>query len=130
MTRTEEQILSKAPFEVTLGEKQYQVKILGIKAQREWRASLNAELTPLIESFRRDATNATMVAGLTGALLDFPEKIEKLFFSYASNLPKEEIMENATEEQLARAFSSVMTIAFPFLGQLGMVTKLVRTQNQ
>ena len=35
--RTEDQILSKAPIEVTFGAKKYQIPVLTIKAQREWR---------------------------------------------------------------------------------------------
>ena len=129
MTRTEEEILAKAPFTVKLGDQDYPIKPLNIKAQREWRQKLSTELSPIVDSFNRESTKKTMIAGLTGALLDFPEKLADLVFSYAPDLPKEKILEEATEEQIAKAFSSVMSIAFPFLGQLGMVTQLVRTQK-
>lgn len=127
MKRTEEQILSKAPIELTFGEKKYQVKPLPILKQREWRARLSSDLKDIVSAFeRKDASSAALADGLTRALLDFPEKLAELVFSYDPSLPREQILAEATEEQIALAFSAIMAVAFPFLAQLGQVTGLMR----
>ena len=127
MKRTEEQILSKAPIEVTFGEKKYQIKPLTILRQRQWRSKLSEDLKDIVSSFeRKDASSAALATGLTKALLEFPEKLAELVFSYDPSLPKEQILDEATEEQIALAFSAIMAVAFPFLAQLGQVTGLMR----
>jgi hypothetical protein len=70
-----------------------------------------------------------MLNGLAGALVEFPEKLADLVFAYGTELPKDEILEKATEEQIAAAFSAIMVVAFPFLAQLGLVTQLVRATS-
>jgi hypothetical protein len=124
--RTEDDILSRAPITTKLGDKDYSIPLLAVMAQREWRKNLFAELVPLLDSFKSKADGQSMQTGLTAALLNFPEKLCDLVFAYAPTLPKEEILANATEEQIASAFSAIMGVAFPFLPQLGMVTNLLR----
>jgi hypothetical protein len=125
--RTEDDILSRAPVVVKLGGKDYSIPLLAVMAQREWRQRLFAELAPLLEAFNFSVDGKSMATGLTAALLKFPEKLCDMIFAYAPDLPKEEILEKATEEQIASAFSSIMGVAFPFLPQLGMVTQLLRS---
>jgi hypothetical protein len=124
--RTEDDILSRAPIVVKLGDKEYSIPLLAVMAQREWRKKLFAELAPLLEAFNFTVDGKSMASGLTAALLNFPDKLCDLVFAYAPDLPKEEILEKATEEQIASAFSAVMAVAFPFIPQLGMVTNLLR----
>ena len=124
--RTEDDILSRAPITTKLGDKDYSIPLLAVMAQREWRKNLFAELVPLLDSFKSKADGQSIQTGLTAALLNFPEKLCDLVFAYAPALPKEEILEHATEEQIASAFSAIMGVAFPFLPQLGMVTNLLR----
>jgi hypothetical protein len=126
--RTEDQIISKSPLKVILGEKDYFIKPLTILKQREWRTKLNEEMAGIIANFNPSADNKTMVNGLTGALVAFPEKIADLVFAYAPDLPKDEILETATEEQIASTFSAVMALAFPFLAQLKLITTLTRAK--
>lgn len=153
MARTEDDILSKAPIKVKLGDSEYEIKILTINAQRAWRTQLSEELAEIIANFNPEVSKNTMALGLTGALIDFPEKLAELVFTYATKyevsdvvcvdghfsfieqpvgetyLPKEKILTEATEEQIAKAFSEVMTVAFPFLSQLQLVTQLVRSKQ-
>lgn len=126
--RTEDQIISKAPIKVKLGEKDYHIKPLPILKQREWRIKLNEEMAGIICNFNPVATNDAMAYGLTGALVAFPEKIADLVFAYAPDLPKDEILETATEEQIASTFSAIMALAFPFLTQLKLITQLTRAK--
>jgi hypothetical protein len=124
--RTEDDILSRAPIVVKLGDKEYSIPLLAVMAQREWRKTLFAELVPILDSFKSKVDGKSIQTGLAAALLNFPEKLCDLLFAYVPDLPKEEILANATEEQIASAFSAIMGVAFPFLPQLGMVTDLLR----
>jgi hypothetical protein len=47
----------------------------------------------------------------------------------APDFPRGEILQSATEEQIASAFSQIMAVAFPFVPQLGMVTNLLRANS-
>jgi hypothetical protein len=124
--RTEDDILSRAPITAKLGDKDYSIPLLAVMAQREWRKNLFAELVPLLDSFKSKVDGQSIKTGLTAALLNFPDKLCDLVFAYAPDLPKEEILADATEEQIASAFSAIFGVAFPFLPQLGMVTDLLR----
>lgn len=126
MKRSEEDIIAMASFEVQLGAQKYPIKPLTILAQRAWRAKLSEELVPIVESFSQQANEKAMLTGLAASLVNFPEKLASLVFSYAPDLDQDKILAEATEEQLAVAFSSIMVVAFPFLAQLGLVTQLVR----
>lgn len=127
--RTEDEILARSPIKTRLGEKEYDISPLAVMPQREWRKKLFAELAPILAAFNFKVDGKSMAEGLTAALLNFPEKLCDLVFAYAPDLPKEEILEKATEEQIAVAFSAIMAVAFPFVPQLGMVTTLLRSAN-
>lgn len=126
--RTEDQVVSKAPVVVTFGQTKYELPLLGITAQKQWREKLSRVLVPIIEKFKPSATPNTTAFGLAGALLDFPEEILNMVLEYDTTkiLDRAKISEEGTEEQLASAFSSVMQVAFPYTGQLAMLTHLVR----
>lgn len=128
--RTEDEILSMAPITAKFGAREYSIKPLTILKQREWRKQLSAELGVIVSNFSMDADKRTVVRGLTESLTDFPEKVAELIFSYAPDLPKEEILATATEEQLNTAFSAIMQVAFPFLALLGTVTQVVKATPQ
>jgi hypothetical protein len=124
--RTEDDIIARTPLSIKLGDTDYSIPLLAVLSQREWRKNLFAELAPILESFNLKVDGSTMANGLTAALLTFPDKLCELVFAYAPDLPKDEILANATEEQIATAFSAIMGVAFPFIPQLGMVTNLLR----
>jgi hypothetical protein len=128
--RTEDEILAQAPLEVILGKEKYPIPLLAVKPQREWRKKLFAELAPILAAFNFKVDGKSMTDGLTAALLQFPEKLTELVFAYAPDLPQETILESATEEQIAAAFSAIMAVAFPFLPQLATATTLLRVNPQ
>jgi|SRR5579862_1576781 len=127
--RSEEDVVSRAPLSVRLGDKDYSIALLAVVPQRAWRKNLFAELVPILEPFNFQVDGKSMAAGLTAALLHFPEKLADLVFAYSPDLPKDEILENATEEQIAAAFSAIMAVAFPFIPQLTTVQMLMRTAS-
>ena len=127
--RTEDEILSRAPITTKLGDKEYSIPLLAVMTQREWRKNLFAELAPILAAFNFNVDGKSMAEGLTAALLTFPDKLCDLVFAYAPDLPREEILSSATEEQIGCAFSAIMAVAFPFIPQLGMVTNLLRSAS-
>jgi hypothetical protein len=141
--RTEDDILAKTPVSLRLGAKDYAVPILTILPARAWRMKLDQSCGDIVRNFQPEVDKKAFATGLTGALIHFPEKIAELVFAYANGwegpealgsgkkklekplLPEEEIMANATEEQLAAAFSQIMAVAYPFLPQLALVRQAV-----
>jgi hypothetical protein len=131
--RSESDILAKAPLKVKLGDKEYQIPVLTVLKAREWRVKLNTELGELTSSFSivGSADANAMSRGLTFALIQFPEKVAELVFAYAGEtLNANEVLDVATEEQLAAAFSAIMGVAFPFLPQLSLVTQVMNSTNR
>ncbi len=128
-TRSEEDVVSRSPIVARLGDKDYSIPLLAVVPQREWRKNLFAVLVPILASFNFQVDGKSMTAGLTAALLQFPEALADLVFAYSPELPKNEILSNATEEQIAAAFSAIMAVAFPFIPQLTTISHLMRTAN-
>lgn len=123
-TRSEEDIVAMTPLSVTLGKTEYKIKLLGMTPQREWRTKLNTALFPIVESFTGKTLADALRGGLAAALIQFPEAIAELVFQYAPDLPRETIMQEATEEQMAQAFAQIQSVAYPFLPQLKTATQL------
>jgi hypothetical protein len=126
--RSEEEVVAKKPLTVTLGSTKYSIQLLGITPQQEWRVKLTESLFPVLDSFAAKTLKEALVGGLTGALMKFPQELIKLLFEYAPDLPKDKIMLEATEEQVALAFTAIMSVAYPFVPQLTTVTSLWRTK--
>lgn len=127
--RTEAQIISQAPIKLTFGEKVFDVKPLRMGKNLEWKEKLTNEFGDIIKTFEEPAGVNNLLSGLTLALMRMPEKLAKLVFEYAPYLPKNEIMELATDEQLSQAFSEIMQVAYPFLAQLGMIRQVVAIEQ-
>jgi hypothetical protein len=123
--RTEEQVLSKAPLKVKLGNVDYELPILAITRMGEWRKKVIATAKEIGEL-------GVSLLGLGQAFLAFPEKIVELVFAYAPNLPKDKIMDaenGATEEQFALAFSQIESVAFPYQRQVSLMKSLATIQS-
>jgi hypothetical protein len=86
------------------------------------------ELGPLVDGLQvATFSSRTVLAGLPAALAQFPEKLCDLVFAYAPNLPKEQILEEASEEQMRAAFDRIWEISFQdFLVQLGAARELLK----
>jgi hypothetical protein len=160
--RTESDMVAKAPVKVRLGDKDYRIPVLTVLPARDWRIKLNTEFGSLTGNFKViEATDSNaMASAMTFSLIEFPEKVADLIFTYrtygflwesvikegllsdlwyprflellaaeplpeAPDFPRAEILANATEEQLATAFSAVMAVAYPFLPQLTLATQVM-----
>lgn len=128
MPRTEEEKSIMSPLKVKLGEKDYKIKPLGILKAREWRQKAAEELGPITANLQPTSYQGRMlIAGLPAALAAFPEKMCDLLFAYAPDLPKDTILEEATEEQITVVFEQIWEIAFAnFLPQMGAASELLR----
>lgn len=125
--RTEDQKATKAPIQMKFGSKDYEVKPLNILKGQAWRSKLNDVMGPISDQFKGNGTSVQGV--LKSALMEFPDKVLELIFAYGPELPKDQIMEEASDEQVATAFSEVMTVAYPYLAPLTMVTKILRPSS-
>lgn len=121
--RTEEQILARAPITLKLGGKDYDTPVLTILKARTWRANMIEQAKEIASSLgsNTNGRDDAFFVGLGTVFLGFPEKMADLVFEYAPGLPKDEILENATEEELGIAFGDIMKVAFPFGRQLSLM---------
>jgi hypothetical protein len=130
MARTEEEKTIQAPIVVTLGSEEHKIKLLPILKSREWREQVAKRLGPSAESIRPvDFQGRKFLAGLPSALAAFPETICDLLFAYAPDLPKDKILETATEEQITAAFSRIWEVAFANFLPLLLTTREMLTEH-
>lgn len=120
MPRTEEEKTTQAPLRFQLGETEYAVKPLPVLKSREWRRQVEQILGPMAAQVQPvEIGGRFTLAGLPGVIALFPEKVCDLVFCYAPDLPKETILNEATEEQISLAFAQLWEIAFAnFLPQM------------
>lgn len=131
MARTEEEKTIQAPIVVTLGSEEHKIKPLPILKSREWRQQVAERLGPATGGIRPlDVQGRMFLSGLPRALATFPETICDLLFAYAPDLPKEKILETATEEQITAAFSRIWEVAFAnFLPLMLMTREMLMTET-
>lgn len=130
MARTEQDKITQAPIKVTFGEKQYEIKPLRVLKQQEWRAKARDVLGPIVDELQVIRTaNNTLVTGLPTAIAPFADKVTELLFAYAPNLPQDKILDEATEEQVAVAFSQIWELVYQdFLFLLARATEILKKQ--
>ena len=117
MARTEEQILTQAGVLVKLGGKEYSIKPLVIRDARAWRMKVAEYISKLdIESDDFDVALKHLLVTMQDVTID-------LFFEYAKDLDRKKIEGEATEEDIAEAFSRVVEVAFPLAQSLPMVKR-------
>lgn len=127
MPRTEEEKTIQAPLKVKFGAKDYDIKPLSCMKSREWRQQVEEQLGPMAAKIQPlKIQERYVIAGLPAAIAMFPEKMCDLVFAYAPDLPKDTILEEATEEQLSLAFSQLWEIAFAnFLPQMVLAKEML-----
>lgn len=133
--RSDSDILKKT-LTLRFGEKDYEIPVLRMREAAKWRKEYFERTKEVSASMIVDnmddkgQLNKAIGNALTGALIAFPEKIPELVFSYASTLPKEEIMESAYDQEFSRAFAQIWQVAFaPFLASLGTVLEMQKAQQ-
>ena len=129
---TDSDILLKE-LTLTFGGKEYVIEVLRSRASAKWRKEYFERTRDISSAMIVDNINdkgelsKAIGNALTGAMINFPEKIPELIFSYAPSLPKDEIMEAAYDQEFSRAFSKIYEVAFSsFLGSLGLMLEMQR----
>ena len=114
--RTDEEILTRAGVPVHFGDNTYDVKPLVIKAASAWRKEYAKATTDLSLAAAITADNPDEFKRAMNTLaVDMPDMATELFFKYAKDLPRDEIEERATDQDMAIAFRTVTRMAFPLL---------------
>jgi len=132
--RTHSEVLQKT-LSLTFGGKKYSVPVRRMKDAAKWRAeyfSRTKEISAamIVDNLNDKAElNAKVGNALMAALLKFPEKIPELVFSYAPDLPREEIEDEAYDADFSMAFAQIWQVAFqPFLVSLGTMLEMQESQ--
>lgn len=135
---------------VTLGNKDYTLKQLPIRANREWRARFNGPVNTLLSAFTEVGKVSTVefkdgkelmqkiggillarASDVAGILLESMDFVLDGLFAYSDELRKDQayIEENATDDEAMKAFVEVLKLAYPFgrlmnlAGQIGQTDK-------
>ncbi len=112
--RTEDEVVAKAPIEVILGGKKYEIAPLVIRDSRAWRKKAAPFRAALVRHASVDSDNPkefekTLVK-LMGSRIN--ETID-LFFDYAKDLDRKKMERIATDLEVVNAFQEVIKVAFP-----------------
>lgn len=112
--RSEEQKIYQEGVKVVLGGKEYEVRPLKLREEREWRQKL-ADLVASLPQYANITTdNPEKFGGAIKVLMvNLPDQVVDLFFAYAKDLDRKAIEELSTGVEVAEAFKAVMTLAFP-----------------
>lgn len=126
--RTEEQIFRKQPIMVTLGDTEYGLKPLTRPEACKWRDKLAHTMSEIIGAMSAEESQNSIGPAMTAALIAFPDKVAELLFAWQTDLPKDKVNHEATEEQISFAFSRIMVMAYPFLAPLKMTMQAAKSQ--
>jgi len=121
--RSEEQIVNQDSLVVKFSGKEYQIRPLVIKESREWRKKI-AEMLGQLPQYVTATTNKPddFKQALNGMLVEMPDKVVDLVFEYGKNLPRDEIEAVATDAEMAKAFESILEVAFPLARSIAGAT--------
>lgn len=110
----------------TFAGKTYEVSALTLRQARAWRLLLIAAAREIARDLFRPTNGHDEVffTGLGASFIAFPDKIRELVFAYAPQLPQEEILAAATDEEMAAAFALITKAALPFLPQLSLMAEI------
>ena len=126
--RSEDQVVSQAPILVSFGGTEYQIRPLVIKESREWRqklAKMMGELSPVVNV--TTDTPEKFQEAMNSLLVTMPDTVVDLVFAYGKELPRDEIEAVATDAEMAKAFESILEVAFPLARSVtGITGKLSR----
>jgi hypothetical protein len=123
--RTEEEKLARAPVSVILGGKEYEIRQLTLAESRVWKKKVASLLAEGFKSTRATSDDIDKFsASLSTFMIDAPDALIDLFFSYAKDLNREEIESVATESEIAVAWERIREVAFP------LAQTLVRTMGK
>lgn len=123
MPRTEEDKVLQAPIKARFGGTEYDIKILCIRDNREWRKKFNTALAALDAGIN----SGTDSKALEILLVNNPDTVFDLVFAYAKDLKRDEIEAVATDKEISDVLPLIIEASFPLAQSLiGAVEKLSR----
>jgi len=124
--RSEEQKIYQEGIKVTLGGKEYEVRPLKLREEKLWRQKLSKLIGNLPKYAKITTDDSEAFSGAIDAIMvNTPDEVVDLFFSYAKDLNREVIEEEATGAEVAVGFEKVVAMAFPLPQALmGAMSKL------
>lgn len=125
--RSEEDCALSTPMDIQLGQATYKFKPLGHRSGRVWRATLVTIIQEIGSKFAEEVTtNGGFLHGLAYVFLNVPEKMVEVVRSFNPDLPWDKILDDdaVTDEQIALAFSKVLSLGFPFVQQLALMNQV------
>lgn len=130
MERTDTQKLNREPIKVVLGNKEYTISPKPIFVSRKWKQ----KALPVVEKFeglfKIDlSNNAETIPAIKEFIFIVTDELIDLVFDWETDLPKDLIMNSATEEELLEAAIVVIGLAFPLVQRLGVLNKLTNLQS-
>lgn len=112
--RSEEQKIYQDGIKVTLGGKEYSVRPLKLREEREWRQKLSNLIGSLSKYTKVTTDEPEEFSGaLEAIMVKMPDQVVDLFFDYAKDLDRKAIEEEATGAEVAEGFKKVVALAFP-----------------
>lgn len=129
--RTESDMLAMSPIKVRLGHADYEIAVLNNRKAKDWREKFYAALAPVVADLdfggidlnaAQEQVSKCMSSKLSQELIAFPARLAELLLAFASategNTITQEIIDDATDEQIQLAFAQVAEIGYPFFFHL------------
>lgn len=121
MNRTDSEKLGKLPIIVCLGGKEYNIHPKPLRQSRLWKEKAKDCIEDFEHLFRVDYTNTQdAISALRAFLFDTLDELIDLVFEWEPDLPKDEILDTATEDEMLNAVFAVMELAFPLAQRFGI----------
>ena len=137
--RTESDMLSMAPIKIRLGTADYSVPVLNNKKAAEWRDKLYRRLGPLVAAFDfsgldlsapQQLVSQAMSTKLSQELIAYPKELKALAQEFAPDVLKDEVFEEATDEQICLAFAQIAEVGYPFFFHLWATKRALALPTQ
>jgi uncharacterized membrane protein len=119
--RSEANKLSGTPIVDNLGGEDYNIFTKTIAKSRIWKEKSKPIIAKIQVVMQTNGNNMESAQALIGFLYDTWDEVMDLVFEWEETLPKEKILETATEEELFQAVIGVINLAFPLVKQMGLV---------
>lgn len=119
--RTETQKLNREPVIVVIAGNEYKIHPQSYKHSRAWKEKAKPTVDHFGSLFKTNFNDtASAFDALRIFLFDTFDAMIDLCFEYDTSLPKEEIIELATEDELFALILKTLEVAFPLVKMLGI----------
>lgn len=119
--RTDAEKLSNKPIKVTMGGVEYDIHPQPLRQSRLWKQKARPVVEQFQGMFKVDLSdNEAAITALVTFIFDTLDELIDLVLDYDPSLPKEVLLDTATEEEALEAVMAVIHLAFPLVRLLGI----------